>query len=126
MLVIRKEQMEVFARIAEENFIDDVAREVRETEADSVEDLSDDDLRKRVKVAVARAARHGLTLELSIIAFVRLMFAIAPNFDEQPNIKQMLADERVEPDDRVELVFRAASDDDWEEAGELYDESAWE
>ena len=118
--------MEVFRKAGEKKFVDELAQTVRENHAEAVEDVSDEELKEYVTVGIARARSHGLTFEDSITAFVRLMFDIAPNFDEQTNIARMLKDERLEPDDRIELVLEAASEEDWAEAESLYDENAWE
>lgn len=126
MLIIRKRQMEVFKKAGEKNFVAELAQTVRENHAEAVEDSSDEELKEYVRVGIARARGHGLVSEEAITAFVRLMFDIAPNFDEQTNIARMLKDERVEPDDRIELVLEAASEEDWAEAESLYDENAWE
>jgi hypothetical protein len=126
MLIIRKQQMEVFKKAGEKKFVDELSQTARENHADAVEDLSDEELKKYVEIGIARARGHGLLSEDAITAFVRLMFDIAPNFDEQTNIARMLKDERLEPDDRIELVLEAASEEDWAEAESLYDENAWE
>ena len=126
MLIIRNEQIRQLDEIAEKEFIYNLTLSVREFHGDSVEDLDDEELRKLVKIGVTRARRHGLTFEDTIGVFVGWMFEFAPNFDEQENIKKMLAEESLDPDDRIELIAEAASEEDWAEAEEMYDETAWE
>ncbi len=125
MLIIRPEQLQRLDEYAEEEFIKSLMANVREVHGELVEDLDDKELYRFVKVAVARARSHGLTYESSIGAFVGLMFEFAPNFDEQPAIRKMLSDERLPPDDRIDLVVEAASEQDWTEAELLYDDNAW-
>jgi hypothetical protein len=67
-------------------------------------------------VAIARAVRYDLTWDTSITAFVAIMFAVAPNFDEQPAIRAVMNDERVPPNLRIDALWDRTTDDDWEEA----------
>jgi len=126
MLVIRDRQMARLDRFAEEEFITRLAAEIRESHGEQVEDFDQAELHEIVRTGVARARRHGLTYEDTIETFVSWMFEFAPNFDEQEHIKEMLADERLEPDERIDLIAEAATEEDWEQAEALYDEAAWE
>jgi hypothetical protein len=126
MLVIRDRQIERLNRFAEEEFIDELTLEVRDLHGDLVGELSDEELREMVAAGVARARRHGLTIEDTIGTFVGWMFEFAPNFDEQENIKKMLADESLAPDDRIELIVQATTEADWAQAEAMSDETAWE
>jgi hypothetical protein len=126
VMIIRNEQIKVFENIAEDNFIDDLVAKVRETHGEQVADFDDDELRRLVETGGGRARGHGLEGEEAIGVFVGWMFEFAPNFDEQENIKKMLADERLAPDDRIELVAEAATEKDWAEAEAAYDETAWD
>ena len=126
MLVIRDEQIEQLNEIAEDEFIDELTLNVRDLHGELVKDIDDEDLRELVRVGVERAKRHGISFEDTIGTFVGWMFEFAPNFDEQENIKKMLADERFKPDDRIDLIVEAATEKDWAEAEAMYDETAWE
>lgn len=126
MLVIRDRQIDRLNEFAEKEFIDELTLTVRELHGELVADVDDDELRALVGTGVARARRHGLEFEDTIGTFVGWMFEFAPNFDEQENIKKMLAAERLAPDDRIDLIAEAATEKDWEEAEAMYDEEAWE
>src|SRR6185312_3968571 len=115
-----------FEESAEAEFVRDLALTVREQQGEQVADLSDDDLEDAVALGIERARLRGLTGQQAIAIFVGLMFQFAPNFDEQQNIRDVLSDERLPPDLRLELVVEHASDRDWTEAEQLYDETAWE
>ena len=54
------------------------------------------------------------------------MFQIAPNFDEHPRINEVLADEQVPPDARIDLLSECTLERDWEEAEDGRDENAWD
>jgi hypothetical protein len=54
------------------------------------------------------------------------MFKIAQNFDEQPEIKAVLEDERFRQSQRMENLWSPAVPDEvWDKAIEARDDSAW-
>jgi hypothetical protein len=119
MLKIGKHQMKVIDDSVEEAYARDMVRYLREEHAEDVERYSDEDLRRRVDVAIARAVKYELTWDESITAFVAIMFAVAPNFDEQPAIRAVMNDERVPPNLRIDALWDRTSDEDWEDAARL-------
>jgi len=116
MIKISKRQMAVIDSSVEEAYARDMARYLREEHPEDVAGLSDEQLYGRVHVAIARAVRYDLTWDTSITAFVAIMFAVAPNFDEQPAIRAVMSDERVPPNLRIDALWDRTTDDDWEEA----------
>jgi hypothetical protein len=122
LLVIREEQMQVFDSVSEANFERRLAGLVREIQPELVSELDEDDLLACVRVGIERARGHGLDSEQSIGIFVGWMLEIAPNFDEQPNIRKVLTYPGLAPEQRLELVGRLATEEDWEEAAEMYNE----
>lgn len=124
-LIIRKEQMEAFEPQAEAAFVDRVVMHLREEHAEAVGRLPDDVLQEMINNGLARGRKYGLSWESSLTAFVALMFEIAPNFDEHPRIQQVLRDESVPPDSRIDMLLERISDQDWEEAERRYDANAW-
>jgi hypothetical protein len=54
------------------------------------------------------------------------MFDVAPNFDEQPDINDILTDEKLPPEKRLELlVSPSVPKEAWEEARKNTNEKAW-
>jgi hypothetical protein len=123
---LRKEHLEAMEKAAEPAFIDELCEHLRNTQAEDVAPLSDDVLRARVEVGIARARTHQLRTERAITGFVSLMFAIAPNFDEHAAARQCLTDQTVEPDARVDLLGERMSIQDWQAAKALSNPKAWE
>jgi len=74
---------------------------------------------------VARARSYGLKSESAIAKFVQLMAAIAPNFDQQPEIHAILTDDRMSPDVRFDTLRKSVSEDAWESARSLAPPDAW-
>ena len=102
-----------------------LAETVRTRFPDETSELSGDELHKLLRAAVARARRHGLTWESAIAGFVTLMFNIAPNFDEHPAFQRVLANPALSEEDRVAAVFSQVTPEEWEQAEDAYDDSAW-
>lgn len=126
MLIIRKDQMDEFNKIAEQNFADKLITYLRDKQTVWVKNSQDEELRQRVRWGINRARWHGLTWESSIMKYVSLMFRIAPNFDEYPPVAALLARTDVTPDELADLLFTEISPEQWEAAMKRYDPAAWE
>lgn len=116
MLKISKQQLDALGQEKRAAYARDLARYLRAEHGDAVRDLSDVELRRRVRIGIARAERYGITWDSTITAFVAIMFEIAPTFDEQAAIRRVLEDARIAPDTRVNALWARTTDLDWEEA----------
>ena len=126
MLVIRKAQMDVFQAHAEDDFVERLMKYLREEQDAETYELDDAELRRRVKIGIEKARSYDLTWEKPIVFFVQLMFDIAPNFDEQKNIRDVLEAPYEEPNEKMDDLLENTSDEDWEQASVLYDETVWQ
>lgn len=135
-MLIRAEQMTVFAETAEKNFVRRIAAHLRENYAAAivrlpdgeaaVGELPDEKLHSLVEISIERARRHDLTYESSISAFSALMFEVSPNFDRHRLSQVMLTDETVEPDGRLDGLLETLNEKNWETIRAEYDPEAWE
>lgn len=125
MYKLRADQIESLERDAERRFLVRLVDHLRQHHADIVAQFPEDILREMAESGLRRAKSHGLTEESSVTAFVSLMFEIAPNFDEHPTVRQVLEDEDLDADDRMEDLLEAVSEEEWEEAHEAYDANVW-
>jgi hypothetical protein len=87
--------------------------------------MPDSALAALVDTGLARAQSHGLTWESSLNAFVTLMVAVAPNFDEQPAVREALADDHRPPDFRMQELGQQVTQQDWDAAAAAYDPKSW-
>ncbi len=136
-MLIRAEQMSVFERAAEDNFVRRIAAHLLENyvpaivrlpdvEPATVGELPPEKLHSLVEVSVERARRYGLTYESSIAAFSALMFEVAPNFDSHRLIKMLLNDENIEPEARLNELLKVLNEKNWEAIRGEYDIDAWQ
>ena len=135
VLSIRPEQMVPFEPVAEVGFVGRLAEYLRVNHIDvkvrlpsetlAVMHIRDDVLHLMIRNGIARARTYGLTFESALSAFVVLMFVAAPNFDIHPSIRQMLVDEKVSANERLQLLWQKTSEQDWEIVRQNYDPAAW-
>jgi hypothetical protein len=134
-LIIRHEQFQVFQAGADAAFEERLAHHILKVHAGAtvvlpgrelkVAEIPGALLREMVGKGLARARGYGMRYESSLAAFVSLMFAVAPNFDEHPLIRRVLEDESTPPDLRIEMLDEYVTDENWEAAAQSYDPGAW-
>lgn len=125
MFVIRKEQIQRFIAKDDSELATNIARAIREITSERVSDYDDKKLEQMVKIGIDRARVRDFARGEDIAAFVALMFEIAPNFDEQEEIKTILADTNYAPSERINQLWKRASDEAWEEAEQSYKADVW-
>lgn len=96
--------------------IDEILAAVRENHPTYVQ--PDDVLRNAIRAGLKRARAHGLSDHRSLVEYVLVMFEIAPNFDQQPVLAQVLSDPRLPTEERWEKIFEEDYDDAWHQAAE--------
>jgi hypothetical protein len=126
MLVIRQEQIDTLIMGSDDEFVEFLVGHVKEEHPDLSENYDDAALREMVKHGINRAKSHQLSTAEDLTAFISIMFEIAPNFDEQPQIKAVLDDKAFPPESRIERMWTdVVSEEAWEEAENNFDEKAW-
>lgn len=96
-------------RELEELIYDHIAEEHPEAFAD----LDDTLVQSRIRLGIRHARKYGLDTDGAAVAFVTLMFLVAPDFDRHPPIKAALSDKRLPADERIRAVFISTTEDDW-------------
>lgn len=125
MLIIRNEQMVIFQQQAEQEFVVSIAGQLRTNCAAALQDVTEEELNKRVAYGIGRAKKYGMTWKNNLTAFVTLMFEIAPDFDMFPVFQKYLTDENVPPDDRMGFLLKETSEDDWQNALKAPAQMVW-
>ncbi|MBK8811996.1 MAG: hypothetical protein IPN69_14885 [Acidobacteria bacterium] len=91
----------------------------------AIRELPENRLRKMVKLGIKKARGYGMSWQSSLIAFVVIMVVTAPNFDENIRIRSVISDEKVFPEERLDLLWSETDDAVWEEVSESYDPKCW-
>jgi hypothetical protein len=136
MFIIRSRQLSAFENVAHEMLCKDIAEYLCENHFDTpvflpaeeseIEKLPSETLNALINTGLRRARAFGLKWESSLSSFVVLMFVVAPNFDEQPAINAGLKNDSIEPDLRLEKMWKTTSEEDWQTAARNYDAEAWQ
>ncbi|WP_143195261.1 hypothetical protein [Archangium sp. Cb G35] len=108
-----------------EQFVERVLERVREQHPTLRS--TDDMLRDSIRAGVKRARVNGLRSDRQVSEFILIMFEVAPNFDQQKDIRQMLDDTSLPVEERWERLFTPAFDAAWDEADQpgFLDAGAW-
>ena len=136
-LKIRPEQRAVIEEVARENFVHRLAAHLRaeysgaavtlpDAGQTTVGELDEATLDRLVRVGIARAGSHEISLQSAIAAFVAVMFEVAPNFDTHRLSRVLLGDEEVAPDARLDELLNVLTEKNWESIRAEYDPQAWE
>jgi hypothetical protein len=126
MLTIRNQQLDALRHETVRELGERIHSHLREHHSSVVAVYEDDVLEKMVRGGIARARRHAVVLESNIVFFVSLMFEFAPNFDEHPQIRKILSNELLSPDENIKRFADEVSEYDWTEIEQNKNESAWQ
>jgi hypothetical protein len=121
-LLIRDNQFNAFEVSLKSRFAKKIEEELRTEYTDYVDDLNDEELHEYVLEGIDRAKSYGLEEDKDIKAFVNLLFVVGWYFDEYPLFNEFLTYDDYEHYERMEYLFDAATDEDWDEASKLSDE----
>lgn len=124
-MIIRSEQMEVFRAKGVRDFQARLCEHLRQRDLPGVKEMPAAELHRRAGICIKRAQRHKLDAEWAVAAFAALMFRISARFDEQPAIAEVLRDERIEPNERMNAITTRVTAGQWQQAAEISGDSVW-
>ena len=125
-LVIRAAQMKAFEDADELIFRQRVFDHLRSEYPAAVANLCDDELFRRIELAINWAHRFRFTTQASVLGYIVLMFIVGAKFDNHPSIHEILHQEWIPPDARLSYLADAISPDEWDEARAAGDGDFWE
>ncbi|MCP3955428.1 MAG: hypothetical protein GY697_24885 [Desulfobacterales bacterium] len=125
MLIIRNKQMAVFQQLVNRQFVNYVMGILRGDDGESLGSIPDDLLFKRVEYGIECARKYELTRKNDLLAFVELMFSIAPDFYEYPAFKNVLTDETIDPNQRIEQLLQRTTNKAWRAARQYLVRDNW-
>jgi hypothetical protein len=125
IMIVRESQILALQALPDRDFHRRALRYIQLRYPQFTEALDEKAIEQMVNNGIARARGHGLSWESTLVRYVELMFSIAPNFDQLPQIRSKLRDEFVPPEERLNLVVEQTSYDEWREVTRAYDPMAW-
>ena len=126
MLQLRPEQVAALALDVRERFAVELAAFLRAKFASVVAALPEDELLRRVRVAMERAEGYGLARRVDVRGFVTFAFAIGPAFDRHPAVEEVLRDPRIPAEEKIDYLTGRVTRAEWVEARALGGEEVWE
>jgi len=116
MLKINPRQFAVFQGQAERQFVRQVQHALAE-KYPHVLPRFPEPIQERIVINMFdRAKRWGIDWQSSLAIFAELMLAIAPNFDEQPEIKEALESDTEQANQIIRTITRRVPDVVWSQA----------
>lgn len=82
MLVIRKEQMEIFQKQAVERFVDRIALWLREDYYRETSSMNNTELRSLIHLGIERAKEYGIEMEYDVGCYIGFMVKYGIDFDK--------------------------------------------
>ena len=135
-MIIRSKQIFAFQPLVEKSFIQNIKDYLLEEHSETIvhfaegnfelEKIPHNTLDRLIQNGVHQANNYGIDWESEIVSFVSLMFVIAPNFHLHPFAKQVLTNEKIEPNRRLKELIECATEEEWEKAEQNYDVKAWD
>ena len=135
LVVIRDAQMSILDQRAKAGFIKQLAAYIRNRHGTTVvrlplgelpvTSIPSSQLEALVQSGIERAGAYRISWRSTLASFVVTMFVVAPNFDEDIRIHELLSDEDIEPDYRMDSVWEQVTEDHWNVLRQTYDMKAW-
>jgi hypothetical protein len=134
-VVIRNAQMSILDQCAKAGFTKQLAAYIRDRHGSTVvrfphgevpvSAIPDSKLEAMVQSGVDRAGVYRISWRSALASFVVTMFVVAPNFDDDIRIHELLTDVDIEPDYRMDSVSEQVTGDHWNMLRQTYDSHAW-
>jgi hypothetical protein len=112
MLIIRREQMEVFSRAAVQRFERELVGELRTAYPERLAAMGEPGVMHLVREAVKRMAVHGITAEQDVANIAELDLRLGQPFERQKGQEwaaSILQDQSIVPGARVALILNRQS-----------------
>lgn len=84
MLIIRKEQFDVFRQLALHNFEDEMFLHLKQFNPKHTEIVSEPNVRQVIRKGMERAKKYGLTKRGPVRFYIELMYMLGSDFDTDP------------------------------------------
>ncbi len=114
MLILRKEQMEVFSEASNKRWYKFLTKYVKDNFEDEISDKDDQTLKNMLTATVEKSQKYGLSSDRAIYKFVAVAMIYGVDFDENPDtiwMKDYLTDEEVQnPAERLHRLYEEILD----------------
>ncbi len=116
MLKINPQQFEIFQQQAKCQFAQKLQHALADKYPHILPRFPDEIQLKIVINMIDRAKQWGIDWKSSLVIFAELMISIAPNFDQQTDIKRILESNPAQANQRIKAITESVSDSAWSQA----------
>jgi hypothetical protein len=106
-MIIRSEQLEVFASAEDKSFQERVAAYLRRNLPEHTAGLDNQELYNRISKWRTRAAGYGVTAERSIAKWCFLAMITRESFDQEPEMHKYLSEATPDPATKIDSLMDA-------------------
>lgn len=124
MWIIRDEQLAALELAEQERFVLEAEAAVRQDSPLAASGLDGEELRRRVRIAFARARSHGLEARRDLLAFITMMLTLGPSFDRRLPFSRILALD-LPAAVRADMLLRDTHPLEWQRVREEGAAEAW-
>ena len=125
LLSLSESQLLECAEAIERDLVKIVYWHLRGSHPKSVQFLNTETLQSRIAMALERARQYNLISVSDMVGFVSLMFEIAPNFYEHPEVRQALEDPAAPPLAKMQYLSSQVSESVRQEVVLNFDRNFW-
>jgi len=110
MLIIRKEQMELFEKAARRQYRQRLAQWLREVLPTETAAYNDSALLDWIKLIEERAARWQVVTQYGVAQWASLSLVCGHRFDEHPSFRDYFSIPVLNPDDKLDALVEGIND----------------
>lgn len=125
LLSISENQLLECAVAIERDLVKVVYWHLRGSHAKSIQFLNLETLHNRIAIGLDRARRYNLVSVSDMVGFVSLMFEVAPNFDDHPEVRLALQDPAAPPMAKMQYLSSRIPESVWQEVVQNTDRNFW-
>lgn len=125
MINLKQNQLNQLTFKDDNEFIAFMRGHLRENYEEMVDAFPADLFNEVAANGIRRARSYKIESYDHLAAFLTLMFEIAPNFDSEPRLADILSQKSQPPDIRFALLFDDSMEEAWQAAEDAYDEESW-
>ncbi len=118
-------QLQLCLRRVEEDFSNTILKDLKKSDFDQLEGLSEESKSFRVFYGVQKAKLYSFHKIEDVTKFVRLLFIVSPFFDEHPIVRNVFINRQIPTNYKFKYLNKIMTEADWQQASEVKESEGW-
>ena len=107
MLVIKKNQIDVFEKVMFSQFEDKMVAYLKDCHSNALADENDQKIRLLIRDGAKKAKKYGVETEWDVCRFIQLIVIYGPEYEEKnEDIRNILEDEMLSGTSKINTLFK--------------------